>query len=145
MGFRYRRRFARAMADPVQTLNEKLDKLIAALAPLNQFVDQWTLREQRPGMYNKFPVALPFRPAGQNSTVILALGVADVSANLEVGLYDITADADCFFALNAIARLDGGYPLRAGLVYGGLRISAQDVLHIIAAAAGGNVYFSKVE
>lgn len=134
------------MATDVKALTSALEKLSAKLAPLAQFVDQWTLREQRPGLYQKFPVALPFRPARPNNSIIIAIGLADAFVSVsEPGLYDVTADNDCFLALNAQARTDGGYLLRGGLVYGALRISSQDTVHIIGAAAGGNVYLTLTE
>ncbi|MDE2021306.1 MAG: hypothetical protein KGJ13_13305, partial [Patescibacteria group bacterium] len=73
-----------------------------------------------------------------------AITVADTSIQLEQGIYDITADNNCFIELNQNASLTGSYPLRGGLVYGGLRIVANDKLHLIAAAAGGNLYISPV-
>ena len=133
------------MADPIQALTDKLDALISALAPLTKFVDEWTLKEQRPGQYRKLPAAQPWRPFA-NRCEIIAIGVADAFSNsLSVGYYHIIADSNCFIALNAQAEASG-YPVIANLVYGPIRISDQDVLHVIAnGAGGGSLRFCPVE
>ncbi|MDE2019937.1 MAG: hypothetical protein KGJ13_06365 [Patescibacteria group bacterium] len=131
------------MADQTQALIDSLAKLNAKLDVLAEFAQNWKLREQQPGLFSKLPVTIPWRPIS-GRTRIMALGVADIFITLEEGLYDLSADNDCFITLNGLSSITTGYLLRAGLVYGGLRIIARDDLHVIAAAAGGNLYVSPV-
>jgi hypothetical protein len=136
------------MADPIETLTDAINRLISALAPIADFSSAWKLREQQPGLYSKIPVAVPFRPS-LNNTIILNVGVADVfSVPLLQGTYDLTADTDMFIALNGQANANGGYLLRAGLAYGGLRVVSNDVLHAICPTAGAGttpLYIMPVE
>lgn len=132
------------MAD-IETLIKTIENLALKIAPLSQFADQWMQREQRPGLYNKFPVAAPFRPK-PNQCRVVALAVADtVVTNLEPGLYDLTADNDCFIALNAQAQANGGYMIRGGLAYGSLRIAPHDTFHVVCPAGAGSLYLCPVE
>lgn len=140
------------MATDIETLIAVIKELSAKLAPLGQFVDQWTLREQRPGLYNKFSVATPFRPFA-NQTIVMPITAANtVSDSLTDGFYHLTVTADCFISLNTPANINGAgtttissYPLFAGLVYGPVRLSRQDKINLIALVAGGFLFISQVE
>lgn len=131
------------MADQTQALIDSLAKLNARLDLLAEFAQNFHLREQQPGLYSKIPVTVPWRPA-QGRTRVMPITAADTFIILEAGLYDLTADNDCFITLNSLSTVTTGYLLRGGLVYGSLRIIARDELHLIAAIAGGNLYVSPV-
>lgn len=140
------------MATDAETLVTAINKLNSLLAPLGKFVDAWTQREQRPGLYNKFPVATPFRPHA-NQTIVMPITAANtVSDSLNDGFYHLAATNDCFISLNQPANINGAgtttissYPLFAGLVYGPVRMTRQDKINLIALAAAGFLFISQVE